>query len=122
MLTRWVVSLLGVLLFALPPQAGADTVLFGPEVFTRGVGRPATEQREFETYGYEYPFTLHVQSGTKDGDRRCSSATVWLDGRRVLRPADFSQEEGEKRVTVSASERAALHMGKARYMMPWPSS
>jgi hypothetical protein len=102
------VSCLSLVFLTSPCTAG--TVLFGPEQFTRSTGTPSTEQRQFETYGYEDPFVLHLRNGTPDGKNRCSSATVSLDGRTVLGPFDISQKVAEKEVFVSAAEVALLEV------------
>jgi hypothetical protein len=86
------------------------TILFGPERFTRGRGAPVSVMRRFETFGYDAPFLLYIQNGDVDGEARCSSATISLDGAIALGPSDFSQQVFEKSVAVMPRDVAQLEV------------
>jgi hypothetical protein len=85
-----------VLLFLLFPifpsgQTGYIT-FFGPEIFIRSKGKPVIETRTFSTTGYQGPYILHLRNGDDDGKNRVSSAHLWLNGKLLFGPSDFSQQ------------------------------
>ena len=77
-----------------PPAGG---VLFGPKKFTREAGPP---QSFVETFARCAGGTcrLIVDNGDATGAHRVSSASVYVNGQRVLGPSDFNQ--GVSRIVV----------------------
>ena len=69
---------------------GQGAVIFGPETFTRGAGKPVTFTRTFEAPDPSLTYTLRVQNG-QDGARRVSSASLSINGTQILRPSDFNR-------------------------------
>ncbi|HXO18703.1 MAG TPA: Ig-like domain-containing protein [Thermoanaerobaculia bacterium] len=78
-----------------PPAAaaaGGTTVVFGPQVYIRLVGKPFTVSERF-TQAHPGPFTLHIDNGCLfDILPRVTSATVALNGASVLAPSDFGSK------------------------------
>lgn len=68
------------------------SVYYGPVKFLRNTGTPVTEERLIEGndfWCYE-SFVLKIRNGN-DKSSRVSSAMVWIDGKVVAGPSDFSK-------------------------------
>lgn len=86
-------------------------ILFGPEDFFRGTGKPKVETREVAGDYFEHfmePFILYVQNGDENGDNRVSSATLTLDGVEILGPSDFSQQIDGHEVEVYLTQESVM--------------
>ncbi|MEK6804385.1 MAG: LamG-like jellyroll fold domain-containing protein, partial [Nitrospirota bacterium] len=78
------------LLTSLPVQA--QTVLFGPQQYTRTAGPPNQSTDTFTLpTGTTAPYTLHIVNGNANGTNRISSARVTLNGTEIAGPTDFGQ-------------------------------
>ncbi len=108
------VSLVGwSLLLSVSPAVGQTDVLFGPDTFVRGKGKPTTETRSFNLNGFRPPFTLHLRSGGEDGSNRVSSASVWLNGQLLFDPSAFSQQVSGYDVPVDLTDPSTLQVSLA---------
>jgi Glucodextranase, domain B/K319L-like, PKD domain len=108
------VSLVGwLLLFTVSPAIAQTDVLFGPDTFVRGKGKPTTETRSFNLNGFRPPFTLHLQNGGEDGSNRVSSASVWLNGQLLFDPSAFSQQVAGHDVPVDLTDPSTLQVSLA---------
>jgi hypothetical protein len=68
-----------------------QTPVFGPEVYTRGTGKPQKVTKTFSVQNINQEFTLNVQNG--EGKRgRVSSAVVEINGIRVVGPSEFNKQ------------------------------
>ena len=65
-------------------SAPCTWVLFGPYIVTRETGEPRTVSASFSTSNPGAAYVLHVTN------HQISSADVWVNGVRVLSPADFN--------------------------------
>jgi hypothetical protein len=74
---------------------------WGPRKYVRTHGAPDVYTATIEGLSAASPFTLRVQNGESDGDRRVSSATIVINGEVVARPSDFNHNvAGLKRSVV----------------------
>ncbi|MDO3377154.1 carboxypeptidase-like regulatory domain-containing protein [Geoalkalibacter halelectricus] len=71
----------------------AETVIYGPEVFTRMAGSPSKTKHEFIAPDTSGSFELIVRNGEGDWGR-ISSAVITLNGTQVLGPNAFNQGAG----------------------------
>jgi hypothetical protein len=80
-----------------------EIVLFGPESFIRGTGKPVTVAKDFSVQQQALSYSLRVQNGSPEGEAQVSSATVSLNGSEILGQKDFSQKTRiyEKPVTLN---------------------
>src|SRR5882672_7407633 len=62
----------------------AGTIVFGPETYTRGKGKPVEVKRKFTVRKPAGTYTLRVVN------HGVTSATVELNGRRILDKDDFT--------------------------------
>ena len=86
------VMLLGLgILLLLAAEGAAGERVFGPALYQRGTGAPKTYQGAFEVCDPSGSFRLVVENGP-DGVPRVSSATVLLNGTRVVWPSDLNQQ------------------------------
>lgn len=85
-----ILSWLGILLL-LAAEGAAGERVFGPALYQRGTGAPKTYQGAFEVCDPSGSFRLVVENGP-DGVPRVSSATVLLNGTRVVGPSDLNQQ------------------------------
>ena len=110
--------LLGVLalcaLMMLAAPAGAtEELLFGPTQYTRTSGPPNQFQATITVPPHlGAPFRLHVQNGSAGADNRISSATLTLNGKEVVGPADFNQQVAgfDRVVTLQASNTLQVRL------------
>src|SRR5439155_23755257 len=80
------VAALGIALGA-PLAPAADTIVFGPQTFTRASGGPVTVKRSFSVTTPS-PARLHVtNAGVTNG-------VITLNGIGIIRPADFLDPSG----------------------------
>lgn len=101
------------LLFLLSPWliAYGQTIVFGPEQFVLGIGKPRTVVRNFSVSNPGDEYTLVIQSG--DGkSTRVSSAVITLNGIRVLGPNDFNKQVDliEKPVSLEADNEITVEV------------
>lgn len=92
---RWigaVVTGLGLLL-AGAIQGAAQERVFGPSLYQRRAGLPATYRSTFEVCDPSGSFRLVVENGPA-GTPRLSSASVLINGEPVVRPSDLNQQVG----------------------------
>src|SRR4051794_24123857 len=64
--------------------AAADTIVYGPQTYTRGTGQPLTVTNTFRVASASGTYTLRV---TNHG---VTSAAISLNGQSVLAPGDFT--------------------------------
>lgn len=95
------------------------TVIFGPTQYTRTAGPPQTFTETFEHCGTT-ECRIVVINGDADGSHRVSSASINLNGRRVVGPRNFNQrvdmivepaelaEENELEIRLSSKPGAFL--------------
>ena len=69
----------------------AETIVFGPQTYTRGTGRPVAVRKTFPVTQPSGKYTLRVTN------RGVTSAVVTLNGRVVLDPDDFTPRHGRDR-------------------------
>ena len=67
-------------------------LLFGPQVFIRGKGKPVIESAKFFPLDPSAETTLNIFNGDANGDFRVSSAEVYLNGKLVVGPRNFNQK------------------------------
>jgi hypothetical protein len=72
------------------PAASAQQVVVEQQLLSI-TGEPVTHELVFSGSGFA-DFVLKVSNGEEDGSRRISSASVSLNGTKVLIPADFNQK------------------------------
>jgi hypothetical protein len=74
-----------------PARGAAQTTpAFGPKQYTRLTGQPQTFTEIFQHCGTA-PCHIAVINGNADGTKRISSASIFLNGKRVVGPSDFNQ-------------------------------
>lgn len=67
------------------------TTTFGPKQYTRTAGPPPTYTDTFDFCGTA-PSQIVVINGDASGKHRISSASVFLNGKQIVRPRDFNQK------------------------------
>jgi len=93
---KWLLCAVVLLLIAGFVGAGnvfAETVIYGPEVFTRITGSPTKTMHQFNVPDTSGSFELIVRNGESDWGR-ISSAVIMLNGTQVLGPNAFNQGVG----------------------------
>lgn len=114
---RWLTSLTVLAIgLALTAPAFAQSVLFGPKQYTRTAGPPNQFTDTFTLpAGTTAPYTLHVVNGNANGTNRISSATVKLNGTKILDPSDFGQNVAvlDRTVTLQASNTLEIRLTSA---------
>jgi hypothetical protein len=104
---RWLISFTVLVLgLALTAPVFAQTVLFGPQQYTRTAGTPNQFTDTFTLPpGTTAPYTLHIVNGNANGTNRISSATVKLNVTQILDPNDFDQNVAviDRTVTLQSS-------------------
>ena len=75
-------------------------LLFGPETFTRGKGKPITEVKTFSALEPSIETTLNIVNGDSEGNFRVSSAKIYLNNELVVGPNRFNQMVGSISVPV----------------------
>ena len=94
MCNRLTIYFLAIGLFLFGPElaslAYGQTPILGPEVYTRGPGKPQKIVKSFSIEGH-VPYALYVQNG--DGKKgKVSSAVVEVNGIKILWPEDFDKQ------------------------------
>lgn len=91
---------------------GEETVIFGPQQFTRGSGKPVMETVKFSSSYTGSGFILRIQNGDDQGNNRVSSADVLLNGQTVAKPSDFNQqvEKIERAVSLNGNNELAVEL------------
>src|SRR5580765_5287701 len=79
--------------------AAADVIVFGPQVYTRGQGKPAAVTNTFRVTRPSGTYTMRVVN------RGVSSAEISLNGRVVLSPSDFNGKQSSEPLTRSVTPR-----------------
>jgi hypothetical protein len=72
---------------------GQNSVVFGPETFTRNAGEPQVVTRNFSVQDSSQPYTLIIRSG-QNGVGIVSSAVITLNGAAMAAPSDFNKQTG----------------------------
>ena len=96
--------------------AFAQTVLFGPNQYTRTAGPPNQFTDTFTLpSGTTAPYTLHVLNGNANGTNRISSATIKLNGLQIAGPSDFGQNVAviDRTVALQASNTIEVRLTSA---------
>jgi len=86
-------GLVVLLIVAFPLVSFEDTtVVFGPENYMRGKGRPVPVTTNFQVANPERVYELRINNGGLNGEfQHVSSAVITLNGVEVVSPSDFSQ-------------------------------
>ncbi len=96
-------------LFPLASVAQQMTPAFGPTKYTRSTAVPETFT---ETFGHcgSAACQIVVVNGNEDGTGRISSASILLNGERIVRPSDFNQRVGRivKPVVLSGTNELTV--------------
>jgi hypothetical protein len=92
---------------ALQVPAAPTIVAFGPWQYTRAAGRPETFTETFQ-YSGTSPCQLVVVNGNADGTQRISSASISLNGQKIVGPSDFNQQIGGIVKTVVLADQNQL--------------
>jgi len=87
--------------------AAPTIVAFGPWQYTREAGRPETFTETFQ-YSGTSPCQLVVVNGNADGTQRISSASISLNGQKIVGPSDFNQQIGGIVKTVVLADQNQL--------------
>jgi chitodextrinase len=104
---------IGVFLFALlaaapmfARHASATEPVFGPQKYVRTTGAPDEFTADFTIPAdLQGPFVLRIVNGEPGARHRVTAATVYLNGRLILKPSEFSQKRAsiERTVTLAAT-------------------
>lgn len=77
--------------FVIATAALADTVIFGPDTYTRTTAEPVTIVKTFSVSNVDAEFTLLIQNG--EGKRgKVSSAVVTLNGKKLVSPSELNKQ------------------------------
>lgn len=95
-----------------------DVDLFGPTTFTRfGKQAPKTQTANFsiDPAIVDGPFRITVINGGPNGEKRASSAKVFLNGERVFGPSDFNQNVSmlEQNVEIGMNNQLEVNLASA---------
>jgi len=88
-------------------------VVFGPEVYVRGKGKPEviTKTIEIENYEHFETFTIVIENGDENGDQRVSSAEVKINGEVIFDPSDFGgKKKAELKKELNLSKTFGLQV------------
>lgn len=104
-------TLLGVMsTTAIAPSAGAAaTTVFGPTKYTRAAGSPRTFTETFPHCG-SAQCQLVVINGNDDGTNRVTSASIFLNGVRILGPSAFKKRVGRIAEPVALADHNELRI------------
>ena len=89
------------------PGVAQMTPVFGPTQYTRTTGRPQTFTETFENCGTA-ECQIVVINGNADGTNRLSSASISLNGVRIVSPNDFNQQVASIVKPVELTEQNEL--------------
>ena len=90
--------------FLFPTSVAAQSSpTFGPKQYVRGAGPPQTFTETFPRCAGG-TCQLLVVNGNPDGSNRVSSASVFLNGARILGPSDFNQKVARLVRSVSLAD------------------
>jgi hypothetical protein len=95
--------LAALMLAASAAGAAPSTATFGPKVYTRSAGPTQTFIATFPRCAGA-PCNLVVVNGNADGSKRVTSASVALNGKRLLGPADFKPRADRFVIPVSLAD------------------
>jgi hypothetical protein len=97
---------LSLLVWSCSAIAGTESI-FGPTQYTRGTGAPQTFTAMFDRCGTA-ACQIIVTNGDADGKHRVSSASIMLNGERIVGPRDFNQKVDEIARPVGAGQQNEL--------------
>jgi hypothetical protein len=101
-----ITALLGLAWLAAAPSAAfADNVVFGPKIFVRPGDQPVVQTESFRTCELEAKHRLVVENGERDGSERVASATVLVNGVKVVDAGELGRKVArvEKTVTLHSA-------------------
>jgi hypothetical protein len=89
-----------------------ETVIFGPQQFTRGKGNPVIETKTFSSSFTGSGFLVKIHNGDDQGSNRISSADVILNGNSVAKPSDFNQQVEwiERQVSLESNNELSVKL------------
>lgn len=92
---------------------GIEPNFFGPESFAVGKGKPVSSTRAFTARSGSAILTL--ENGTKPGDKRVSTGSIFFNGAEIVFPADFNQQVGTivRSVTLKDNNMLSVNVGGA---------
>lgn len=88
------------------PLAYGDTIVFGPEVYTRGTGKPQKIVKSFSAIRGQkrVPVTLSIKNGEgKKG--KVTSAVIEINGVQVLGSEEFDKQIDEIKLPIKLDEQ-----------------
>jgi len=84
------------------PLAYSETIVFGPEVYTRGTGKPQKIVKNFSVVRGH--FTLSIKNGEgKKG--KVTSAVIEINGVQVVGPEEFDKQIDEIKLPIKLDEQ-----------------
>lgn len=98
--------LLAFFTLAFIPLAYSETIVFGPEVYTRGTGKPQKIVKSFSAIRgqKQVPVTLSIKNG--EGKRgKVTSAVIEINGKQVLGPEEFDKQVDEIKLPIKLDEQ-----------------
>jgi hypothetical protein len=93
---------------ALANVSGDTRLIFGPRVFIRGAGSPATETMTLE--GFAPNAILRIVNGTSTGEQFVSSGRVLVDGVEVVHPSAFNQRIATIEVPITLRNTSTISL------------
>lgn len=91
----------------MPVQAAEKTVVvYGPETFIRGTGKPVETVKTFSLRKPRGEYTMTIQNGDKGA--RVTSAVIKVNGQVVLGPDSFNEKMETAKVTLYLQEKNEL--------------
>ncbi len=99
------------ILISLFPTLTSAQPLFGPQRYTRTIGKPNTYQDRFQACNTNATYKLVVENG-EGGKDRLSSASVILNGQEVIRENELNQriDKVEKIITIESENRIDVRL------------
>ena len=108
----WIVLAAALLVWLMPAFSASEVVpVFGPKQYTRIAGPPQTFTETFEQCG-NARCQLVITNGDADGKHRVSSASIFLNGVRIVEPDDFNGRVAKivKRVVLANNNQLTIKL------------
>lgn len=97
-----------------PGLTWSSTTIYGPKKFTRSLGKPIEVSESFSAPSLTANYKLIVFNGEK-GQNRASSATIKVNGIKILTESDFNQqvERIERNIKLKVSNTLSVELKSA---------
>lgn len=106
--TRFVLgAVIGIAVPLFAAQAFASPT-WGPKTYNRTTGPPKTFAESFSSCESQAQYRLVAVNGMANGDKRVSSATVYLNGAEVLTPKELNQNVNQVAKPISLTPENSL--------------